>query len=94
MADMESGLAGAGAGAGAVAARRPDGGPSGDGGAGGDPWTVTGLVRQRPRHLRESNVSWPVDQRIAGSVDHGSNRGGSPRFLGTPHQIFSNFSSN
>ena len=30
----------------------------------------------------------------ATSVDHGSNHGGSPRFLGTPHQIFSNFCSN
>ena len=28
------------------------------------------------------------------SVDHGSNCGGSPWFLGTPHQMFSNFCSN
>ena len=65
MADMDCGLAGAVVGA--LAARQPDGGPSGGGRVGGDSSMVTGLVRQRRRHLHESNVSWLVDQHIAGS---------------------------
>ena len=55
------------AGAGVVAAMWPRGGPNGGRRAGGDPWMVRGLRRQRPRHLAESNLTWPVDQRMSGS---------------------------